>query len=159
MKTSKLLSIYTSNLLLKFGFDIQSQIIVMSPETERSNMTTRWPLLKINKLLSMHTSNLQLKFGLYIQSQTKVRVVKMKNQYDHQAAILKVTFLKIIRLWSMTTSNMHMKFGIEIPKQTWVTFRKTCHLQSPDTKISNMAAKRSFWRWHCWKSIVLFPYV
>ena len=29
--------------------------------------------------------------------------------------------------------NMHMKFEIEIPKQTWLTSRKPCHLQSPET--------------------------
>ena len=39
----------------------------------------------------------------------------------------------------MTTINMHMKFEIEIPKQTWLTLRKPCHLQSPETKKSNMA--------------------
>ena len=38
----------------------------------------------------------------------------------------------------MTTINMHMKFEIEIPKQTWLTSRKPCHLQSPETEKSNM---------------------
>ena len=42
----------------------------------------------------------------------------------------------------MTTINMHMKFEIEIPKQTWRTLRKPCHLQSPETEKSNMAARR-----------------
>ena len=37
----------------------------------------------------------------------------------------------------MTTINMHMKFEIEIPKQTWLTSRKPCHLQSPETEKSN----------------------
>ena len=40
----------------------------------------------------------------------------------------------------MTTINMHMKFEIEIPKQTWLISRKPCHLQSPETEKSNMAA-------------------
>ena len=40
----------------------------------------------------------------------------------------------------MTTINMHMKFEIEISKQTWLTYRKPCHLQSPETEKSNMAA-------------------
>ena len=70
-----------------------------------------------------------------------------------QAAILKVTSLKINRLLPMATINMHMKFEIEIPKQTWLTLRKPCHLQSPETEKSNMAARRTFWKWHCWKSI------
>ena len=51
----------------------------------------------------------------------------------------------------MTTINMHMKFEIEIPKQTWLTSRKPCHLQSPETEKSNMAARRPFWMWHRWK--------
>ena len=40
----------------------------------------------------------------------------------------------------MATINMHMKFEIEILKQTWHTLRKPCHLQSPETEKSNMAA-------------------
>ena len=39
----------------------------------------------------------------------------------------------------MNTINMHMKFEIEIPKQTWLTSRKPCHLQSPETEKPNMA--------------------
>ena len=38
----------------------------------------------------------------------------------------------------MTTINMHMKFEIEIPKQTWLTSRKPCHLQSPETEKSKI---------------------
>ena len=53
---------------------------------------------------------------------------------------------------------MHMKFEIEIPKQTWITLRKPCHLQSPETGKSNMAARRPFWKWPCWKSIGSYPY-
>ena len=62
-----------------------------------------------------------------------------------------VTSLKINRLLPMTTINMHMKFEIEIPKQTWLTSRKPCHLQSPETEKSNMAARRPFWKWRFWK--------
>ena len=83
---------------------------------------------------------------------------QLKIQYGHQAAILKVTSLKINRLLPMTTINMHMKFEIEIPKQTWLTSRKPCHLQSPETEKSNMAARRPFWKWRCWKSIGSYPY-
>ena len=99
-----------------------------------------------------------LKFGIDIQSQTKVRVWKPKIQYGRHAAILKVTSLKINRLLPMTTINMHMKFEIKIPKQTWLTLRKACHLQSPETEKSNMAARRPFWKWRCWKSIGSYPY-
>ena len=78
-----------------------------------------------------------------------LRYVKLESgnkkiQYGRQAAILKVTSLKINRLLPMTTINMHMKFEIEIPKQTWLTSRKPCHLQSPETEKSNMAARRPF---------------
>ena len=69
-----------------------------------------------------------------------------------------MTSLKINRLLSKTTINMHMKFEIEIPKQTWLTSRKPCHLQSPETEKSNMAARRPFWKWCCWKSIGSYPY-
>ena len=58
----------------------------------------------------------------------------------------------------MTTINMHMKFEIEIPKQTWLPSQKSCHLQIPETEKSNMAARRPFWKWRCWKSIGSYPY-
>ena len=58
----------------------------------------------------------------------------------------------------MTTINMHMKFEIEISKHTWLTLRKPCHLQSSETEKSNMAARRPFWKWRCWKSIGSYPY-
>ena len=116
-------------------------------------------LLKINRHQHIYISIVPLKFGVDIQSQTKVRVWKPKKiQNGHQAAILKVTSLKINRLLPMTTINMHMKFEIEIPKQTWLTSRKPCHLQSPETEKSNMAARRPFWKWRCWKSIGSYPY-
>ena len=34
----------------------------------------------------------------------------------------------------MTTINMHIKFEIETPKQNWLTLRKPCRLQSPETE-------------------------
>ena len=46
----------------------------------------------------------------------------------------------------MAINKMCMKFEIEIPKQTWVTLWKPFQLQSPDTKKSNMAARRTFWK-------------
>ena len=91
-------------------------------------------LMKINRFLHLYIGIVPLKFGVDIQTQTKVRVWKQKIQYGHQVAILYVTSLKINRLLPMTTMNMHMKFEIEIPKQTWLTLRKPCHLQSPETE-------------------------
>ena len=115
-------------------------------------------LLKINRLLHIHISIVPLKFGVDIQSQLKLESGNQKIQDGHQAAILKVTSLKNNRLLPMTTINMHMKFEIEIPKQTWLTLRKPCHLQSPETEKSNMATRRPFWKWRCWKSIGSYPY-
>ena len=76
---------------------------------------------------------------LIFKAKLKLESGNQKIQYGHQAAILKVTSLKINRLLPMTTINMHVKFEIEIPKQTWLTSRKPCHLQSPETEKFNMA--------------------
>ena len=42
-----------------------------------------------------------------------------------------------------------LKFGVDIQSQTKV---------SPETKKSNMAARRPFWKWHHWKSIGSYTY-
>ena len=76
---------------------------------------------------------------LIFKAKLKLESGNWKFQYGHQAAISKV----------------HMKFKIEIPKQTRVTFRKSCHLQSPVTEKSNITARRPLW--HLWKSIGFFP--
>ena len=52
--------------------------------------------------------------------------------------------------------DLHMKFGTDIPKQTRFTLWKPCWLHNPE-KI-NMATRRPFWKWHCWKSIGPYPY-
>ena len=93
-----------------------------------------------------------------MKAKLKLESGNLKIQYGHQAAILKVTSLKINRLLPMITINMHMKFEIEIPKLTWLTLRKPCHLQSPETEKTNMAARRPFWKWRRWKSIGSYPY-
>ena len=43
-----------------------------------------------------------------------------------------------------------LKFGVDIQSQTKV---------SPETKKSNMATRRPFWKWHHWKSIGSYPYI
>ena len=105
--------------------------------------STRIPIAHLSKslrfYLPIHTGNVLLKFRFNVQNQTEV------------------TYLKINRLWPMPINNMHMKFEIQIPKKPWVLLWKPCHLQSPDTEQSNMAARRPFWMWHCWKSIGFFP--
>ena len=99
-----------------------------------------------------------LSLELIFKAKLKLESGNQKIQYGNQAAILKVTSLKIYRLLPMATINMHMKFEIEIPKQTWLMLQKPCHLLSPETEISNMAARRPFWKWRCWKSIGPYPY-
>ena len=157
-KIKRFLSTYTSNVLLKYGLDTEIQTGVENPETEKSNMTTSRPFWKLHCWKSIgfvpYTQfmcywNLDMIFRakLYLESGN------WKTQNDYKAVILKVMSLKIKRLSSMATDKMHMKFETEIPKQTWVTLRKPCNLQSPKTKKSSMAARCSFWKWHCWKSI------
>ena len=104
-------------------------------------------LLKIKRLLLIYTSILcYLSLELIFKAKLKLESGNQKIQYGHQAAIFKVTSLKISRLLPMTTINMHMRFEIEIPKQTWLRLWKPCHLQSPETEKSNMAARRPFWK-------------
>ena len=52
--------------------------------------------------------------------------------------------LKINRLLPIYISTLPLKFGVDIQSQSKV---------SPETKKSNMAARRPFWKWHHWKSI------
>ena len=95
---------------------------------------------------------------LIFKAKLKLESGNQKIQYGHQAAILTVTSLKINRLLSMTTINMYAKFEITIPKQPWLTLCKPCHLQSPEPKKSNMAARPPFWKWCRWNSIGSYPY-
>ena len=150
LKINRLLPIYISILPLKFGVDIQSQTKV-SPETKESNMATRPPFWKWLRWKSIgfypYIQVLcHLSLELIFKAKLKFESGNQKIQYGHQVAILKVTSLKISRLLPMTTINMHMKFEIEIPKQAWLTLWKPCHLQSPETEKSNMAARGRFWK-------------
>ena len=56
--------------------------------------------------------------------------------------------LKINRLLSIYISILPLKFGVDIQSQTKA---------SPETKKSNMGARRPFWKWRCWKSIGFYP--
>ena len=58
--------------------------------------------------------------------------------------------LKINRLLPIYTSTLPLKFGVDIQSPSKV---------SPETKKSNMAARRPFWKWRCWKSIGSYPYI
>ena len=58
--------------------------------------------------------------------------------------------LKINRLLPIYISILPLKFGVDVQSQTKV---------SPETKKSNMATRRPFWKWHRWKSIGSYPYI
>ena len=58
--------------------------------------------------------------------------------------------LKINRLLPIYISILPLKFGVDIQSQTKV---------SPETKKSNMATRRPFWKWRQWKSIGSYPYI
>ena len=129
----------------------------------RVSVTSYWSIVRLLQVpCCMVTASLLCQrivhMLLIFKAKLKLESGNQKIQYGHQADILKVTSLKINRLLPMTTINMHMKFEIEIPKQTWLTSRKPCHLQSPETEKSNMAARRPFWKWCCWKSIGYYPH-
>ena len=52
--------------------------------------------------------------------------------------------LRINRLLPIYISTLPLKFGVDIQSQSKVSL---------ETKKSNMAARRPFWKWHRWKSI------
>ena len=58
--------------------------------------------------------------------------------------------LKINRLLPIYISILPLMFGVDIQSQSKV---------SPETKKSNMAARRPFWKWRYWKSIGPYPYI
>ena len=58
--------------------------------------------------------------------------------------------LKMNRLLPIHICILPLKFGVDIQSQTKV---------SPETKKSNMATRRPFWKWHRWKSIGSYPYI
>ena len=151
---------------MKFETEIPKQTWVtllkpcrlQSPETKKSSMATRQPFRKWGHWKSIGSYSYTQVLGhwsleLIFKTKLKLESGNQKIQYACQAAILKVTSLKINRLLPMTIINMPMKFEIEIPKQSWLTLWKPCRLPSPETKRSNMAARRPFWIWRRWKSI------
>ena len=79
------------------------------------------------------------------QGKLKLESGNQKFQYGCLAAILKLTLLKINRLLHIYISTVPLKFGIDIQSQTKV--------KSLETKKSNMATRRPFWKWPRWKSI------
>ena len=57
--------------------------------------------------------------------------------------------LKINWLLPIYISTLPLKFGADIQSQSTV---------SPETKKSNMATRRPFWKWRRWKSKGSYPY-
>ena len=124
LKINRLLPIYISILPLKLGVDIQSQTKV-SPETKKSNMTTRQPFWKWRHWKSIgsypHIQVLcHLSLELIFKAKLKLESGNQKIQYGCLAAILKLTSLKINRLLHIYISNVLLKFGVDIQSQTKV---------------------------------------
>ena len=88
-------------------------------------------ILKITRLLPTATKDMPMKFETEIPKQTWVTLLKAC-----QPAILKLTSLKINRLLPIYISIVPLKFGVDIQSQT--------KFKSPETKKSNMAARRAF---------------
>ena len=128
------LPLHAGNVLLKFGFETQSQTEVRVRKPKKSKIATRQSFWKwhIWKWIGFFPYTLVMCYwclDFIFKAKQKLESGNRKIQDGHQAAILKVTLLKINRLLSMATNYMHMKFQIEIPKQTWVTLQKPCRLQ------------------------------
>ena len=81
---------------------------------------------------------------LIFKAKLKLESGNQKIQYGCLAAILKLTLLKINRLLHIYISIVLLKFGVDNQSQTKVSL---------ETKKSNMATRRPFWKWHRWKSI------
>ena len=148
LKINRLLPIYISILPLKFGVDIQSQTKV-SPETKKSNMATRRPFWKWHCWKSIgfypYIQVLcHLSLEMIFKAKLKLESGNQKIQYGCLAAILKLTLLKINRLLHIYISIVLLKFRVDIQSQTKVSL---------ETKKSNMATRRPFWKWRHWKSI------
>ena len=94
LKINRLLSIETSNLLLKFALDIQSQTKVKSPETEKSNMADRrpfwkWHLWKSIDFFTYTKAMCYWSLDLIFKAKLKLEYRNWKIRYGHQAAIWK----------------------------------------------------------------------
>ena len=149
LKINRFLAIYISILPLKFGVDIQSQTKV-SPETKKSNMAARQPFWKWHRWKSIGSYPYiqvlcHLSLELIFKAKLKLESGNQKIQYGCLAAILKLTLLKINKLLHIYISIVPLKFKVDIQSQRKVRVWKP--------KKSNMAARRPFWEWRCWKSI------
>ena len=118
-------------------------------QKQKSNVATRQPFSKWVHWKSIgfypYTQVLgHWSFEFIFKAKLKLESGNQKIQYGRQAAILKLTSLKINRLLPIYISIVPLKFGVDIHSQTKVSL---------ETKISNMAAMRLFWKWHRWKSI------
>ena len=129
LKINRLLHIYISIVLLKFGVDIQSQTKV-SPETKKIQYGHQAAILKVKSLKSMGSyphiqvlchSSLELIF----KAKLKLESGNQKIQYGCLVAILKLTLLKINRLLHMYISIVLLQFGVDIQSQTKVKSVKT----------------------------------
>ena len=144
LKINRLWPMATNKMHMKFEIEIPKQTPVtlqktcqlQSPDTEKSNMATRrafwkWHCRKSIGFFPYTQVICQWSLNMIFKAKLKLESGNWKIQYDHQAAILKVTSLKInAQNLPIATNNMHMKFEIEIRKQSWVMLQKPCRLQT-----------------------------
>ena len=127
LKINRLLHIYISIALHKFGVDIQgvqSQTKV-SPETKKSNMAARRPFWKWRRWKSIGSYPYMqvlchLSLELIFEAKLKFESGNQKIQYGCLAAILKLTLLKINRLLNIYINIVLLKFGVDIQGQSKV---------------------------------------
>ena len=130
LKMNRLLSIYTSNVLLKFALYNQSQTEVKSLETEKiqyghqAAKLWKWHLWKRISLFSYTQVMCSWCLDFIFKAKLKLESGNWKIQYGHQAAIFKVTLLKINRLISIYTRNLLLLFGLDNQSQTKFRVRK-----------------------------------
>ena len=127
LKINRFLSIDTSNMLLKFGLDIQSQTEV---RVQKLKNPIRLPGYQVvahghkRYVYGIWNLNSKANSSNALENMPPTKSRHQKIQYGSQAAILKVTSLKINRLLPVYTSNVLLKFGFDIQSQTQVRVRK-----------------------------------
>ena len=184
LKIDRLLSIYTSNVLLKFGLDIQSQtkvrvrklkIPIWTPGGHfESNISENQQALAHGLqqyAYEIWNWNSRANWSYPLETMPPTGFKYPKIQYGCQAAILKVTLLKINRLLLLHMRDAPVKFGFDIQSQTKVKVRKPKNPIWPAGShfVSNTAENQwasadshqqhahEIWNWNSKANLSYFP--